>query len=580
MKRCAFLLFVLLLIYSGSYTATPNGSEVLKQIENDYWQHLLNETPYFQLKYALPIERLPDISYEKAKSEAAFSQSMLDRLSKVNNAELSHEESLSVQILKWENTNVVEGLQYFWLDTPVTPYNSPVPVVHRIFMEYQFQSKQDLDHYQKLLKQYPLFVKALENRVREQFNHGIVMPKEELAQVLAFLRSFEKKSSESIFHIGDARLQGMKAEDTQNFREGVDRIIDSEVVPEWKAFTDFLSGDYSKKAPDAVGLWQYPNGREYYRFLAKVHVTLDVTPEQVHAIGMKEVDRINAKMKEIRDSLGFQGSKAEFHKFLKTNPRFFPKTAEEIGAKLMSFVTRIEPKIDSYFLRKPRAPYGVRRLDPALEGAMTFGYYQDPTKAEPEGDYYYNGSNLNERSLLFAGALIYHELIPGHHFQICLQSENERLPSFQRENYPTAFIEGWAEYASSLAGEMGMYQDPYEQYGRLAMEIMLATRLVVDTGMNDLGWSRSKAMEFMKDNVLLSDTEIGTESLRYSTDIPAQALAYKMGSIRIRELREEAKGAMKERFDIRKFHDAVLGSGAMPLSVLQDHIEWFIRSSK
>jgi len=578
MKHRLLLLSLLLLIYSGSYSASPDGSQTLKQIENDYWQHLLNETPYLRLKYALPIEQLPDISYEKAKSETAFYQSILDRLMKVQTTDLSHEDSLSFQILKWDNTNNVEGLKYFWLDTPVTPYASPIPIVHRIFTEYQFQNKQDLEHYQKLLEQYPLFVKAVEDKMREQDNRGIVLPKDELAQVLGFLRSFEKDSGQSIFRVNEDRLKGLAAVDTGNFQKSIAGIIDTEVVPALKRLTDFLAGDYSKNAPDTVGLWQYPNGRDYYRYLAKIHVTLDITPEEVHAIGMNEVERINAKMKEIRDSLGFQGSKAEFHHFLKTDPRFFPKTADEMGAKLLSFITRIEPKIDSYFLSRPRAPYGVRRLEPALEGAMTFGYYQDPTKFEPEGDYYYNGSNLNERSLLFAGALIYHELVPGHHFQICLQSENEGLPHFRREGYTTAFVEGWAEYASALAGEMGMYQDPYEQYGRLAMEIMLATRLVVDTGMNDLGWSRSKAMEFMKENVLLSDTEIASETLRYSTDIPGQALAYKMGSNRIRELREEAKDALKERFDIRKFHDAVLGSGAMPLSVLHDHILWFIRS--
>jgi len=580
MKKRFLFLALLLLIYSGSYSASPNGSQLLKQIENDYWQHLLRETPYLQLKFALPIEQLPDLSYEKAKLEAAFYQSILDRLAKVQTGDLSHEENLSLQILKWDNANTVEGLRYFWLDTPVTPYNSPIPIVHRIFTEYQFQSKQDLDHYESLLKQYPLFIRAIEHKVREQYNRGIVLPKDELAQVLTFLLSFQKNANESLFHVNDDRLKGLKAEGTENFQKNIKGIIDSEVVPSLKSLTVFLENDYSKKAPDAVGLWQYPNGREYYRYLAKIHVTLDVTPEQVHEIGIKEVERINVKMKEIRDSVSFKGSKAEFHHFLKTDPRFFPKTAEEIGVKLLSFITRIEPKIDSYFLRMPRARYGVRRLAPALEGAMTFGYYQDPTKTEPEGDYYYNGSNLNERSLLFAGALIYHELIPGHHFQICLQSENDRLPLFRREGGTTAFLEGWAEYASALAGEMGMYQDPYEQYGRLAMEIMLATRLVVDTGMNDLGWSRSKAIEFMQDNILLSDREIRTETLRYSTDIPGQALGYKMGSNRIREIREEAKNKMTGRFDIRKFHDAVLGSGAMPLSVLQEHILWFSRSSE
>ena len=211
---------------------------------------------------------------------------------------------------------------------------------------------------------------------------------------------------------------------------------------------------------------------------------------------------------------------------------------------------------------------------------MTFGYYQIPTKADPTGYYNYNGSNLAERPLFNCASVVYHELVPGHHFQINLQSENESLPMFRREGEHTAFLEGWAEYASGLAEEMGMYQDAYELYGRLAAEMFLTVRLVVDTGMNYYGWPRSKAVEFMKANLLESDTQIFTESLRYSCDIPGQALAYKIGSTKIRALREKAKEALKDKYDVRKFHAAVLGSGSMPMTVLEQHIDWFIHSAE
>src|SRR5262245_36284925 len=205
----------------------------------------------------------------------------------------------------------------------------------------------------------------------------------------------------------------------------------------------------------------------------------------------------------------------------------------------MAYVQNILPKIDSYFMKLPNAPYGVKRLDPGLEASMTFGYYQVPTKADPKGYYNYNGSDLKDRSLLDAGSLIYHELIPGHHFQLNLQSENEALPPFRREGGQTAYVEGWAEYSSDLAEQMGMYRDPYDLYGRLTADMFLTVRLVVDTGMNYMGWSQEKAMQYMKENTLLSETQIRSESLRYSTDIPGQALAYKMGSKKIQELRKE-----------------------------------------
>jgi uncharacterized protein (DUF885 family) len=212
---------------------------------------------------------------------------------------------------------------------------------------------------------------------------------------------------------------------------------------------------------------------------------------------------------------------------------------------------------------------------------MTFGYYQIPTADHPEGDYMYNGSRLPERSLLNAAALIYHELIPGHHFQINLATENTSLPRFRRDLFDvTAYEEGWGEYASSLAGEMGMYSDPYDRCGRLAMEAFLTSRLVVDTGMNALGWSRPRAIEYMKDNTFESDLQIGTETLRYSCDMPGQALAYMLGSRKIRELREHARAELGSRFDIRRFHDAVLGSGPLPLSVLARHIENFITEER
>jgi uncharacterized protein (DUF885 family) len=207
---------------------------------------------------------------------------------------------------------------------------------------------------------------------------------------------------------------------------------------------------------------------------------------------------------------------------------------------------------------------------------MTFGEYRRPSVTNPKGTYFYNGSNLKERSLLIAEALIYHELIPGHHFQIGLQSENEALPKFRQEILHTAFAEGWANYASSLGLEMGLYQDPYSRCGKFLRDMRQASRLVVDTGMNYLEWPRTKAMQFLKENSNLSDTQIHSETLRYATDMPGQALAYHMGEIKFFEIRKRAEEVLKEKFDIRKFNQALVGSGSMPLTVLEKHIDWFI----
>jgi uncharacterized protein (DUF885 family) len=222
----------------------------------------------------------------------------------------------------------------------------------------------------------------------------------------------------------------------------------------------------------------------------------------------------------------------------------------------------------------------VKRLEAEREPGMTFGTYEPPSAAEPRGLYYFNGSKLEDRSLLTAGPLIYHELVPGHHFQIALASENTSLPPFRRELWDTAYVEGWGEYSSAVAEEMGMYADPYDLYGRLSMDMFLSVRLVVDTGMNAFGWPRVKAVQYMREHLMESDTQIASESLRYSADIPGQALAYKMGSRGFWELRKRAETALGQRFDVRRFHDCILGSGSLPLSALGRKVDAFIAKEK
>jgi uncharacterized protein (DUF885 family) len=236
----------------------------------------------------------------------------------------------------------------------------------------------------------------------------------------------------------------------------------------------------------------------------------------------------------------------------------------------------VSQKIGNYFLRIPEAPYDVERLPPELESAVTFGFYQPPMGSEKRGLYLYNGSKVEERSLLWAEGLLYHELVPGHHFHISLQNESNTLPEFRKKKNNNAFAEGWAEYASWLCLEMGLYEDPYSRCGKHMMDLFHTSRLVVDTGMNALEWPREKAVKFMRDRLVESETQIHSETLRYSVDMPAQALGYKLGSLKFAELREKAEKTLGDKFDIRRYHETILGSGSMPLPVLEKHIDWFI----
>jgi uncharacterized protein (DUF885 family) len=378
-----------------------------------------------------------------------------------------------------------------------------------------------------------------------------------------------------------SRLEKFYPEGAQAFQGQVLKAVETSVNPALEALAAVLdSPEYRQAAPERVGAGQYPGGPENYRYLVHLHTSLEATPEEIHKKGLDEVARLNGRLEEIRAKVGFEGDLEAFRQFLKTDSRFFAKTPEEVAERLMAPVHRVEPRVKDFFLRTPKAPYGVARLEPELEGSMTYGYYRQPAPGRPEGDYLFNGSKLGERSILPASALIFHELIPGHHFQISLQLENAGLPQFRKNSNPTAYVEGWAMYASGLGEEMGGYADPYDLAGWLSNDLFLSSRLVVDTGMNALGWTREQAIDFMKRNTFESETQLGTETLRYSVDIPGQALAYKMGSSKIRELRARAERELGAKFDLRRFHDAVLGSGAMPLSVLEKHVDWWIGEEK
>lgn len=560
----------------GDFTS----SQIVKNISDAYWERELSENLYLRIQFGLPINELTDISYGSARSRLNFSSTLYGQSKRAKKAELNHEELLSLKLLEWELLNTMQSFQFFWLNSPVTPYASPINTVHLAFTSYQFNEATDLKNYLQLLDKYVTFITSIQNRMQDQVKMKIVLPVDELNQVVPFVTAYIQDPAKSLFYVQFDRLKSISQADAARFQEQISQAIQNSINPSVKKLADYLDGDYRKNAGQNVGLSQYPNGKEYYKLLVKYHTTMDVTPQQVHQIGLDEVKRIQDRMNVVRESLQFKGTREEFQKNIETDPKFIPKTAEEIGQKLMAAYEKILPRVNEYFLKQPKAPCGVKRLDPALEGSMTFGYYQVPTKADPTGYYYYNGSKLNERSLLDSASLIYHELVPGHHFQINLQSENENLPNFRKEAGQTAYVEGWAEYAAGLAEEMGMYEDPYDLYGRLMADLFLTVRLVVDTGMNDMGWSRAKAMEYMKQNSFLSETEIQTESLRYSTDIPGQALAYKMGSKKIMELRNKCSYSLKDKFDIRKFHEAVLGSGSMPMAILEEHIDWFIESEK
>jgi len=579
-RRVGFLLIpALLLVRSGA--ANSNATTVVHDAADSYWRLVLDEYPEVKISRGMEVEALPDPSVAHASALALRARSLLAPLAGVDAARLEPENAITLGILRIQLGRIVEAPEFANFDNPVTPYGGGMRGVEQIFSEHPFRNSEDAARYLALLDQYPLFLRRVEDRLRRSAAAGIVAPKAEIAICVPFLETFDAAGDGSPFAVSAGRLAALPTSSASALRRQVDARIRERIHPAFRRLLDYVKGEYAARAPAAVGLGQYPGGAACYRRLIRVQTGLDLSPEEIHRIGLSEIERIRGELDRLRREAGFSGDLDAFKQFLKTDRRFFPATPEEIGERLMSAIRRIEPRISAQFGSTPKAPYGVRRLDPELEPAMTFGYYQQPTPARPRGDYLYNGSRLSERSLLNAPALIYHELVPGHHFQINLQKENAALPVFRREDFSeNGFVEGWGEYASALAGELGMYADPYDACGRLAMDAFVSARLVVDTGMNALGWSRDRAIAYMKENTFEADLQISTETLRYSADIPAQALAYKLGARKIRELREKARAALGPAFDVRAFHDAVLGSGAIPLSVLEQKIDGFIATRR
>ena len=564
-----------------------HSSKILKEVMNEYWQFLLEDSGssiYLRQRQGLEIKRLPRLSQKKAEADTQKARTLLQKLKEIKPNEISYDESLSRQILEWQMDNQIKGRQFFWLNIPIAAYSSPVPYVNRMFSDFQFREEKHLQQYLGLLNQYPSFIEEIIEVLKVQYQKKIILPKPALQVPIYYLRYLVQHTGQSVFYVQSSRLKDLLQKQTKTipFQEKVSRVITSRINPALEKLAAFIQGDYLKHAPETVGLWQYPQGKEYYRYLVKFNTSLDLTPEQVHEIGLKEIEKLRKKLDEIAKELKFAGDVDAFVHFLKIDPRFTPKSPEEIGKRLTSFKEQAEVKLPFFFSTLAKAPCGVKRLALVLEASMTYGYYQTPLASDPRGYYLYNASSLEKKNILNAAsaALALHELLPGHHFQIAVQAENDKLPILRREYFLSAYAEGWGEYAAQLGFEMGIYKDPYERCGRIMQDLFMSVRLVVDTGMNYMQWPREKAKQLMKKYLLTSDVEIASETLRYSTGIPGQALGYKIGSLKMLELRKKAQEVLGKKFDIRKFHNALLGSGTLPLFLLEKHVEHFIRKQK
>ena len=532
---------------------------------------------------SISVDRGPSGSPAQAKALADQAAAALSKLHALKTSELTHAQWVRYGIAESQASLDAENTDtFFWLTSVITPYSSGLRTLAAPFQAAALKTTADQDAYVAALNQLPATMKAYQTRLEEQVAHGVALPTEELRLVLPFVRSLAIAPPKSGLSVTTVRLAAFPAADQTAFQKRVDDTIATVVNPSIETLAKYIDGPYRAHTVKNVGLSQYPNGAAYYTHLIRQHTGLDLTPQQIHDRGLAEITRINSELEKLRVEAGFKGSMAEFKTYLRTDKRFYPTTSQEIGDKMMAAIHIIEPKMSQYFSMMPKAPYGVRRLAPELEPSMTYGIYSMPDASDPHGYYNYNGLNPETRSITMVTAIVFHELLPGHHYQLNRLRESRQTAGVKGAGAVasgcadcgpmyTAYTEGWGEYSSDLAWEMGAYPDVWTKAGRLGMDLFTSQRLVVDTGMNALGWSREKAMQFMKDNSFEGDTQIDTETLRYSVDMPGQALAYKLGGLAIKDARQKMRTTQGASFDIKKFHDYLLDAGEMPLGMFDQH---------
>lgn len=544
-------------------------SDELKRLA-DRAREIRLQDPYFRLRAGLPIERLRLGTLSEAEADATTFAGVATAVEALNTGALSHTDRLTRGFLLHLAAESQAAEQGWWEQFPITPYAAYVFSMYpqQVFQPFQFNDAADGERYLALARDYAGMIETAANRLRRQAERGWRIPRPALAGArIAIERA--KAFATAAMQVDVVRAGPASAD----LPDRVARLVAAEIAPAFDRLIDLVGLEYETAAVDAVGLCHFVGGEAAYRRAIHSQLTLAVEPEALHERGLDEVARITAEMAELRAKTGWNADEAIFHAELHHAPKTHATSPDEVERTYLGHMERMRPQISDYFRVLPKAEFGVQRLAPEMEAGMTYGYYEAPLRQGEPGLYHYNGSGLDSRLQLNAAALIFHELAPGHHFHLARQAENTALPAIRREAIELAvFNEGWAEYASSLGLEMGLYDDPYDHYGRLIHERFIAQRLVVDTGLNAFGWSLEKARAYMKAQTLESDAQVATETLRYSTDMPAQALAYHYGFLKFWELRRKAEAKAGAAFDIRDHHEAILSQGALPLAVLDENM--------
>jgi len=569
--------------FSGDKTGLSD-SERFKEIVDMTYDYTMLSHPEYATYLGDPRgqDRWTDNSEIATRQREQDGKTLLAALANINRDALSATEKVNYDLLYDIQERDIEGQQFPDEYLPLNQMGGVQQDIARMMAIMQPKNSEDYSNMISRLEKTPEVVEQTIAWMRKGMKAGVTPPAITLREVPQQIRNqlvdeADKSPLLSAFQKFPASVDSLQQE---SLKKQASAAFSEKIAPAFEKLLVFVENEYIPAARKTIAMRDMPNGEAWYAYNVKQRTTTDLTPEQIHEIGLSEVKRIRGEMQGIIKSTGFEGSFEDFLVFLRTDPQFYHTTKEGLLREYRDIAKRADPELMKLFGKLPRTPYGVIPVPSYAEKSQTTAYYQGGSvKAGRPGNFFANTYALETRPRWEMEALTLHEAVPGHHLQLALQDELEDVPWFRRAVGYTAFIEGWGLYSESLGVEMGFYQDPYSKFGQLTYEMWRAIRLVVDTGMHHLGWSRQQAIDYFMENAGKQEHDVIVEVDRYIV-WPGQALAYKIGELKIKELRAWATDELGEDFDIRGFHDEVLGKGALPLSVLEANIKAWVKEQK
>lgn len=575
------LLSFLLLVLAPAALAQASASEQLQQVISDHWQYSMQEDPITAGRMGLTGDnhRLPSVTAAARARRLAAEQQFLQRLTAIAPAQLTPADRVNHQLLSWVLNNSISANQLFLERIPANTFYSFWSSALEASQGISMTKVADYQDYIRRIKDFERYFAENIANMRQGIKDGFVLPKIVVQGIAPTVQAqvHQDPTKSSLYQPFVQLPAAISKAEQQQLRQAAKAAIAEVALPAFARLADFLNGEYLAAATDSLAAEQLPNGKAYYRHAINTYVTADMDPNDIHAIGLSEVKRIRAEMDALIKTTGFKGAFAEFTHFLRTDPQFYAKSPRELLKEAAYIAKRIDYVLPEFFGKLPRLPFGIVPVPTEIAPNYTSASYNPAAMGGNRGGaYWLNTHALDQRPLYELVALTLHEAVPGHHLQSAISQELQQVPQFRRNLYLSAYGEGWALYTERLGIEMGVYENAYQHFGRLSFEMWRACRLVIDTGIHAKGWSRQQALDYLANNTSLSPANVRAEVDRYIS-WPGQALSYKMGEIKIRQLRAEAEQALGTRFDLRAFHDALLANGALPLDILEAEMTHFIQ---